>query len=202
MPELSARVIVLLVCVCSFTLVAAVMDYRTRRLPNKLTVPFFFVGIVYQLAFNGVPGLIDGAQAFGAGFGTLLALWIVGGGGGGDVKMMGAISVWLGFEITLLTLICSTVFVLIGTALVVLSSLVQRGITGTKGKYLAKSITEGSKRKLEDETVTQRTQRRVMPYAVPVCFAVWFVVFARLDQLNTGIEAVETPVEQSQHATN
>ena len=201
MPELSARVIVLLVCVCAFTLVAAVMDYRTRRLPNKLTVPFFFVGIVYQFAFNGVPGLIDASQAFGAGFGTLLALWIVGGGGGGDVKMMGAISVWLGFEVTLLTLICSTIFVLLGTALVVFSSLFQRGIIGTKSKYLAKSITEGSKRKLADETVAQRTNRRVMPYAVPVCFAVWFVVFARLDHLNAGPNAVEEAPEQTQEAT-
>lgn len=191
MPELTARVIVLLVCVGLFTAAAAIIDFKTRRLSNKLTVPFFLVGLIYQMAFNGTAGLADAGQAFLAGFGTLFLLWIVGGGGGGDVKMMGALSVWLGFETTLLVLIGSTAFVILGTGVVVLYSLFQRGIYGTKSKYLAKSITEGRTAKLAPETVDQRTKRRVMPYAVPVCFAVWAVLFARLDKINAGPEPAE-----------
>lgn len=196
MPELTARVIVLLACVGLFTAIAAVIDFRTRRVSNKMTLPFFLLGLVYQIAFNGMPGLIDGAQGFLAGFGTLFLLWIVGGGGGGDVKMMGAIAVWLGFETTLMVLICSTVFVLFGTGTVVIYSLFQRGIYGTKQKYLAKSITEGRNTKLAPETVDQRTKRRVMPYAVPVCFAVWVVLFARLEKINSGVE--DAPEQQQE----
>lgn len=198
MPELTARVIVLLVAVGLFTAIAAVIDFRTRRVSNKMTVPFFALGLVYQMAFNGVPGLIDAGQGFLAGFGTLFLLWIVGGGGGGDVKMMGAIAVWLGFETTLLVLICSTLFVLFGTGAVVVYSLFQRGISGTKKKYLAKSITEGRNTKLAPETVDQRTKRRVMPYAVPVCFAVWVVLFARMEKINAGLE--EAPEQQQEQA--
>ncbi len=189
MPELTASTIVLLVCVGLFTAISAVIDFRTRRISNKMTVPFFVLGLIYQVAFHGMPGLIDAGQGFLAGFGTLFLLWVVGGGGGGDVKMMGALAVWLGFETTLLVLICSTLFVLFGTAAVVMYSLFQRGISGTKSKYLAKSITEGRNTKLAPETVKERTQRRVMPYAVPVCFAVWVVLFARIETINAGIEA-------------
>ena len=82
MPDLTAQTIVLLACVGLFTAISAVIDFKTRRISNKMTVPFFVLGLIYQVAFNGVPGLIDAGQGFLAGFGTLFLLWVVGGGGG------------------------------------------------------------------------------------------------------------------------
>src|SRR5207249_1712823 len=106
MPELSPQLVLFVTSVSLFTATAAVFDLRIKKIPNKLTLPFFGAGLIYQLAYyqlgNGIgsPGLIDATAAFTAGFGLLWVLWMIGGGGGGDVKLMGALSVWIGFKLT------------------------------------------------------------------------------------------------------
>ena len=186
MPELNLQLTVFLTCVGLFTAVAAVWDLRTRRIPNKLTLPALVAGIVYQLAFNGLAGLGDAGLAFLVGFGSLFVLWIVGGGGGGDVKLMGALSVWLGFAMTWQVLITSTVLVVIGTGFVLLLSLVSRGMRRTKRRFLAtgkqagRGSAKGSKVR---ESVEQRQERRVMAFAIPVALATWGLVIWHLPSL-------------------
>ena len=134
MTEADVATWILLICVGAFTAIAAVSDVCTRRIPNRLTVPVFFAGLLFQFGlrdrfgFNGFDGITDAALAFLVGFGILFALWFVGGGGGGDVKLMGALSVWLGVRHTLYVLVASTVLVLIGTAFVVLYAVARHGI--------------------------------------------------------------------------
>lgn len=194
MPEASPAVIVFLIGVGGFTLAAAVSDLRSRKIPNKMTLPMFLAGLVYQIAFGGWSGLAEGHYAaaglksallaFALGFGTLFILWMVGGGGGGDVKLMGALSVWLGFRLTFMVMIASTVFVLMGTLAVLLWSMVSRGPWATKRKYLVESEKPKTKRgKVAGETLEQRQQRRIMAYAVPVALATWAIVLWRLPQL-------------------
>lgn len=180
MPEITVQLVVFVVCVGLFTAVAAVMDIRTRRIPNKLTVPVFGLGLVYQLAFNHLPGLADAGLAFLLGFGLLFVLWMIGGGGGGDVKLMGALSVWLGFRLTLLVLVSSTVFVILATAAAVLWELLTRGLKRTKRKFLATGKQVSKKKRAVKETVDQKGKRRVMAYALPVAVATWCVVIYKL----------------------
>ncbi len=170
--------IILILFVSVFTAAAAVIDYRTRRIPNFLTIPAFLAGIVFQIAFHWHEPmrLLDPVQGFAVGFGTLFVLWIIGGGGGGDVKLMGALSVWLGFRMTLYVLILSTVFVVIGTGAVILLSTMTRGFRKTKNKYLSKSITEGTSKAPVIETLSDRQGRRLMTYALPVALACWVVL--------------------------
>lgn len=97
--------------VALLTLAAMVWDYRARRIPNALTLPAFFLGVAYQAAFRGLPGLTDAGLGFLIGFGTLFVLWLIGGGGGGDVKLMGALSVWLGAKLVTEVLIVSVILV-------------------------------------------------------------------------------------------
>ena len=81
----SAGIIVL------FTVVCLVTDVRTGRLPNWLTVPMFALGfLVHTLAHRWL-GLQFSLLGFATGFGVLFVLWVFGGGGGGDVKMMSAL---------------------------------------------------------------------------------------------------------------
>ena len=129
MPDLSPGSILLVIVAAAFTSAAAVWDVRERRIPNKLTLPVFAIGLVYQ-AFYGWSGLVDAGSGFLVGFGTLFVLWMIGGGGGGDVKLMGALSVWLGFEMTLLVLIVSTLIVVVVTV----GTMVWSGVTGHHGK--------------------------------------------------------------------
>jgi len=184
MPELTLQLIVFLVAVGGFTLTAAFWDTRFRRIPNKFTVPMFFAGLIFQLAFNGWTGdgsiagagLKSSLLAFLAGFGTLFVLWMIGGGGGGDVKLMGALSVWLGFPLTVKVLAFSTAVVLLSTVGVVIWSVVFHGAKKAKRKYLATGKTEETKAKPKTETVEQKQQRRIMAYAIPVALATWSVV--------------------------
>jgi prepilin peptidase CpaA len=77
---------------------AVTVDVRVRRIPNKLTFPLWLAGILFWLVTGGFAGL---GEAFGgmaiAGLPFFL-LWMIGGGGAGDAKMMFAIGAWLGID--------------------------------------------------------------------------------------------------------
>ena len=75
--------------------VATVTDLRSRRIPNWLVLPFMVVGI-------GVSGWLHGWAGVGHSLGGLLLggflfgiLAIMGGMGGGDVKLCAAIGAWI-----------------------------------------------------------------------------------------------------------
>ena len=189
MPEISVQLIVFLLGVGAITALAAVSDTRALKIPNRLTLPMFFGGLIYQGVFNGLgrPGLADAGLAFLLGFGVMFLLWIIGGGGGGDVKLIGALSVWLGFRVTLQAMVASTACVILATGAVLTWSLTTRGAYNTKRKYLATGKTPTNKqtkkkRKQQPlrETVQQRQRRRIMAYAVPVALSTWAVVIWNL----------------------
>lgn len=189
---LTVSQIVLVVVLAAFTATAVVWDTRYRKIPNKLTIPMFFAGWVYQGVFHQWSGLADGALGFLIGFGVLFALWFIGGGGGGDVKLMGALSVWLGYRMTLMVLIVSTVLILLGTMGVVIYSIATRGIKGSQTKYLGtkKEIKKG--KKSGPETAEQKQDRRIMTYALPVALATWFVVTWQFIKLHQQVERQDT----------
>jgi prepilin peptidase CpaA len=163
--------LILIGCLSVFTSVAAVTDLRTRKIPNKLTLPAFLLGILFQLWFHPygdqtvVGSLLNVAAAFALGFGTLFVLWMVGGGGAGDTKMMGALSVWLGWRMTISVLVLSTFIVLIGT---MAATLFQK-----RNKKLSRTR-EGQEPRVAG--TTDKHNRRLMTYAFPVALATWIVL--------------------------
>jgi prepilin peptidase CpaA len=170
---------ILLVAVVSlFTAAAALWDHRYRRIPNALTVPVFFAGWVYQAAFHGWSGLGQGALGFALGFGMLFILWLIGGGGGGDVKLMGALSVWLGFHLTLLVVIVSTLLVIAGTFAAVLFGMFRGELRNQIEQHKGRR-TSGK----DPEPVGQKQQRRIMAYAIPVFVATWLILIWKLPTL-------------------
>jgi prepilin peptidase CpaA len=165
-----------------FTAVAAAWDLRERRIPNRLTLPVFFAGWIYQVAFHGWAGLADAAAGFGVGFGILFVLWFIGGGGGGDVKLMGALSVWMGFRLTLLVLVVSTFAVVMITMGMITMQIARGGVRRTREKLVARKT---------GETVQQKQGRRILPYAVPVAAATWLVLAWKVPALNRAARAAE-----------
>ena len=146
-PLTQTSLYVMAISVGIFTVIAAITDYKARKIYNVLTVPFFVLGIIYQLVFNGWEGLMYGGLGFLAGFGSFFLIWIVGSGAAGDVKMMGALSIWLGFRATIAVMIVGTLFVLIGSFLVLFWSVVTKGTRKTKETYLATGKTLKNKKK-------------------------------------------------------
>ncbi len=193
MPQLSLASWILVVVVGLFTAIAAIWDYRQHRIPNKLTLPVFFAGWVYQGVFHGWPGIGNAAGGFLVGFGVLFLLWIVGGGGGGDVKLMGALSVWLGYRLTLFVLISSTATVIAGTLVIIVWSVFTKGVRGMKTEYLAKAKTAEGKPKAE--TADEKKRRRIMAYAIPVCVATWIVMAWKLPTLDQPVAPAPVPAQ-------
>lgn len=169
--EWEAGQVAFLVGVAVYTIAAAATDFWSRRIPNQITVTAFALGFLYQGVFNGLPGLLDGLGGFAVGFGPLFVLWIVGSGGGGDAKLMGGLGPWLGTWPTLLVLAVTTVCVMLYTVGAMVWSLVADGAKGTKARYIG----TGRKRK-QPETLAQKADRRVVPFAIPVLVATWAVV--------------------------
>jgi prepilin peptidase CpaA len=178
---------VLVVAMVAFTAIAAAWDLREKRIPNKLTLPMFFAGWVYQIAFHGWAGMLDGLAGFAIGFGVLFVLWFIGGGGGGDVKLMGALAVWMGFHLTLLVLVASTVAVVFITMGVVGWGVINRGMRKTQQRLKGKV----------GETRAEKQARRILPYAVPVAVATWLVLAWKIPALNKAARAAEKPVEKA-----
>jgi prepilin peptidase CpaA len=84
-----------LVCI-GLAIVGCLCDLRTRRIPQVLTLGGAAAAIVFQIVTGGWTA---GAMSL-AGWGVAVLMFIVpfalGGLGGGDVKLLGALGAWLG----------------------------------------------------------------------------------------------------------
>ena len=151
-------------------IVAAYTDLLHRKVYNWLTLPacILGVGLHWTLAEVGGPGLTASLAGLGIGFGVFLVAYVLGGVGGGDVKLMGAIGAIGGAPF-----IVSAIF---------WSALVGAGIACWKlawqGKLLAgvrSSVRYGvgigtKSSSSEDEEIARTT----VPYGVAIAFGtVW-----------------------------
>lgn len=77
-------------------LVAGWTDWRTRRIPNWLTVPGLAVGIAANAAFGGWLGLKSSLLGAGLGLLVLLPFVLLRSLGAGDWKLAGALGAFVG----------------------------------------------------------------------------------------------------------
>jgi prepilin peptidase CpaA len=92
------------------TLLAAIVDFRTHRIPNWLTVPAFLLGLGLRTAISGWAGAKASLEGAGLALILLLPLVLMRAVGAGDWKLMGAVGAFLGPILFL--------FVLLGSVLV------------------------------------------------------------------------------------
>lgn len=76
--------------------VAAIRDVLSRKIPNWLTFSTMITGIIYHSCTNGWKGFLVSAAGVVVGMGLLITLYLLGGMGAGDVKLMGAVGSLLG----------------------------------------------------------------------------------------------------------
>ena len=76
--------------------VAVTYDIRSGRIPNWLTFPAMAVALACHVWITGVPGLLSSAYGLLIGFAIFLVLYLLGGMGAGDVKLMAAVGAFLG----------------------------------------------------------------------------------------------------------
>ena len=78
------------------SLAAAVIDLRSQRIPNLLTIPLFLTGLVQAGLWGGGFAVLDSFVAACALMLPYVLLFVFAGGGAGDAKLMGGIGAWLG----------------------------------------------------------------------------------------------------------
>jgi prepilin peptidase CpaA len=151
-----------LLSVVGFTGTAATWDWRWRRIPNWLTVSAAICGLAFHLTTAGWAGLGKSLAGFAVGFALLLVLWIIGGGGAGDVKFMAALGAWLGPVPIVIVFVLSAALVLLLGCLKLAGRLFRLAATET--------VPAASPRSLEN------ARGWAIPYAIPATLATWLLV--------------------------
>jgi prepilin peptidase CpaA len=90
--HVSHSALIYVLAASAVALTGAVHDARTRRIPNKLTGPALFAGILLHFALDGWRGMGMAALAALIAFAVFLIFFLAGGMGAGDVKLMTAVA--------------------------------------------------------------------------------------------------------------
>jgi prepilin peptidase CpaA len=95
--------------VIALTLVAGVVDFRTRKIPNLITIPGMVAGITLRTAMSGWTGAKVAVEGAVLALVLLLPLVLARALGAGDWKLMGAVGAFVGPIIFLFVLFGSIV---------------------------------------------------------------------------------------------
>lgn len=88
----------------ALTISAAFLDWRSRRIPNWLTVPALFLGVAVHTALRGWHGTLFAVEGAGLAMVLLLAPVVMRVLGAGDWKLMGAVGAFMGPVLVLFVL--------------------------------------------------------------------------------------------------
>jgi prepilin peptidase CpaA len=91
----------IIVAVLCFIVMAALMDWQQRRIPNRLNFVAMVVALTLQVVTSGLDGLIAGLLGVTVGLAVLFLPFAAGMVGGGDVKFIAAVGAFLGWKTTL-----------------------------------------------------------------------------------------------------
>ena len=83
-------------------IVAAVIDGFELRVPNWITFPFIIGGWIYSTAAFGWQGLGWSVAGTVLGMSILMAFYVIGGMGAGDVKLMGGVGALMAIAMVLI----------------------------------------------------------------------------------------------------
>jgi prepilin peptidase CpaA len=149
-----------------FVITAAVLDYRTKKIPNWITVPAAIAGLLFHAVMPESRGILWALAGFGVGFLLLIVPWLLGGGGMGDVKLLAALGAWLGPLMILAVFGASAVLAACMAAAVMVSSSLTHGFSAARGRYL--NLNHGG---AATAAAPRAKPRRVIPFAVPIAIS-------------------------------
>lgn len=176
--------------VCGMLLVSAVIDYWKLKVPNWLTFPFIISGWVYALGMNFGWWTVPSADLYGTGGGIgasllltffammlLFPLWLIGGMGGGDVKMAMGFGSWIGALYPMgrglgIVFFAFALAVIIG-GLIALGMMFWRGSWRQNYRNMLDIVsdfyTSSGVSEIADRAAKRKPQLQLLPYGVPLC---------------------------------
>ncbi|HMP79793.1 MAG TPA: A24 family peptidase [Pirellulaceae bacterium] len=157
-----------------FVVVAAYVDGKELRVPNKLTFPMIFAGwlfslIAFQLNGEGwYVGLFWSLAGTAVGLATLLPAYAIGGMGAGDVKMMAAIGAWVHCTHTLYAFCLSAVVgAVLAVGMILYSGQVRRH--WNQMFFITNEImTIRNPETLSAIAADRKSSMRLLPYGIPI----------------------------------
>jgi prepilin peptidase CpaA len=158
---------------------AAFFDYRSRRVPNWLSLAGVLLGIGLNFFLYETPGLWTSLKGMGVAFGIYFVLYLLRAMGAGDVKLMAAVGAIVGLWNWVGILVITSVFG--GLAALVLVS--KKGRLRTTFRNIWLILTSLGHRQAPYETNPEldvRNEQAVrLPHAVSICFgAMAFLIAA------------------------
>ena len=157
-----------------FVIVAAYIDGKLLKVPNKITYPMIIAGwvysiITYQLAGEGwYMGLLWSLAGTVVGLLTLLPAYAIGGMGAGDVKMMAAVGAWVHVVTTFYAFCVSAI---VGAVIAIIMIVV----SGDTKKHWAQAqfilneiMTVKDPEKLAALAAKRKPKMRLLPYGIPL----------------------------------
>ncbi len=159
---------------------AAVIDFRQRRIPNWLTGALALTGLVQSLTPLHSCTLAASVLGLLAGFILMFGQFAVGGLGGGDVKLLMGVGTWVGPLPLLLIFAATSVIGL----MIVLAQAAWQGrlrLLFRNSALVAVNLAHLKQVGLEHMTATGQSCRsisRPLPYAVPVLIATVLVALS------------------------
>lgn len=150
-------------------IVAAYIDGKQLRVPNWLTWPMVLSGLIYNTWISGWEGLGFGLWGMVVGLLCLLPLYAVGGMGAGDVKLMGGMGAWLGWETTLYAYVVS---VMVGAVIAIGMALYKRDFRKHYANFIAiflEWIEIKNPAELSKIAAERKPKMLLLPYGIPIC---------------------------------
>jgi len=102
---------------------SAIVDLRSRRIPNALTYPTAVFALLFHYLLFGTNGLIFSTLGLLTGTCLLILPYLMGGMGAGDAKLMGAVGAIVGAKGAFLSFLLTAI---IGGLYTILTILIQR----------------------------------------------------------------------------
>ncbi len=84
------------ICLVAVLAIAVITDIKSHRIPNILLFPALAFSLMVHAAIGGVDGLLGSLSGLALGIAMLLPLYVMGGMGAGDVKLLGVVGSFLG----------------------------------------------------------------------------------------------------------
>ncbi|MDA1013377.1 MAG: A24 family peptidase [Planctomycetota bacterium] len=155
--------------VCLILIVAAYIDGKELRVPNWITFPMVFSGLIYCTWAMGLSGLGYGIVGMFVGLLCLLPLYAVGGMGAGDVKLMAGVGAWLGWQTTFYAFAVSTV---VGAVMAVLMVLYRKSFRKHAVNLLViwnEWMSVKDPWELSKIAAERKPTMMLLPYGIPIC---------------------------------
>jgi prepilin peptidase CpaA len=145
---------------------AVAVDLKSRRIPNALTIPASIAGLVVNMAMHGSSeGIWVAFTGLAIAMAPPLIFFMLGGMGGGDVKLLASIGAWLGPEGALSVLLYTA---LAGGVMSGVMVLAKRGgfapLKGVKTDVMLLLMT--------GKRPPPRSDGRSIPYSAPIAIGV------------------------------